>query len=248
MVKSPHTEAYFLTQASCHTESSVEPRAGTKIPKCMYSTLPTSRLFHSLEVSDTQAFSTSCGLKGLNSFIDMDILNKEELGMNDSCSPSSLHFSFLSLNKLTAAGGVFVQDTMASFDQQLPNLPARKSGKLCWLYKMFNMDPRTRNTASKAVEPPLPESYVFMLIPSAEDGNFSWYPEPSLIFHTPRSFIDLNTLHLTQCASIVTETPKGNKATVSSGFLENSWPLLRNLYLNSFVKLFRFSALLKNQC
>ena len=140
------------------------------------------------------------------------------LGLNDSCSPSSLHFSFLSFNKLIAAGGVFVQDAMASFDQQLSNLPAWKSTKLCWLYKMFSMHPRTRNTASKAVEPPLPESYVFMHIPSAEDGNCSWYPEPSLIFHPPGSFMHLNTLHLTQRASIVTETPKGNKATVSSFF------------------------------
>lgn len=93
--------------------------------------------------------------------------------MNDSCIPSSLHFSFLSFNKLIAAGGVFVQDVMASFDQQLSNLPAWESAKLCWLYKMFSMDLRTRNRASKAVEPPLPESYVFMHIPSAEDGNFS---------------------------------------------------------------------------
>jgi len=93
--------------------------------------------------------------------------------VNDDCRSSSLHFSFLSFNTLIAAGGVFLQDAMASFDQQLYALPAWKSAKLCWLYQKFSMDPRTKNTASKAVEPPPPESCAFMHIPSAEDGNFS---------------------------------------------------------------------------
>lgn len=80
------------------------------------------------------------------------------------------------------------------------------------------MDSRNRNTVSEGVEPPLPESYVFMNIPSTEDGNFSRYYEPSLYIPTTHTS---SCFALTQCAPIVTKTPEGSKATVIFIFLKN---------------------------